>query len=1127
MNTQLYIYPIYKIDWTNYLDWNGFSSSNVISEENYEGLSSVFWMGWAYSTVSKNLLKRNTKYRVKLKAIRRYSNCTGSLKVSVGDNSITETITDGVEYEWILDSGDSDLFKLRNGDVDDVFGITELTIEQISPEEVSLNENINIALNYNVADIKNPAKRSGTYSKTFTVPGDHNNNKIFNYIFEINSENKFNVNSKTRASILSNSSELANGFIKLNEIIKKNDEILYDIVFYGDVPSLFIDFGDKKLSDLDWSEYNHTADLETVTNLYSSRGFCYPYIDYGEGWGGFVGEIGTITDEDDIYKPGTLLERPMSNIGLTVSDLYPAMTFKAVWDNIMTSFGYEYTGMFTSSTYHAIILPFTGKEERLYDWRSVAKYQNTTGRIYTKEYVPLAGSNSLRDDYKYWWFGSGGGHPSIGGTYADGCVSFAESGIQAKDFTKVTDYFNRFNNSLEPSIDVYEDPIEWIVEGPNSLTNVIPGTYTVRKAGEHKIKCRHKIIKLHGTPISGYYSTLRLVAFRLRKTNIEPLLSEAYASVSHDGFIKHSVEEEVKDFFIMTEPSLHVGSHGFENYEHIFNCEEGDMIGWKLIQEGGRDASEIQAQYSWIEVEELGWGRNAEVLGNNFIPEDYTIRDFVNDALLMFNLYIDVDKENPRKLLIESRKNFYSNYGTTQNWSDLVDYDSDIISKHPQELQKKEVKLKYADADDYWNGYYNDKKDVNDVGYGGKRRIFENDFIKGEQKIELSIKPSVMRKSWRTKANDGHTTAIYTEINPTNYDGNDNNGKENNVKNTEIGNRMLFFYPTKFYNNDNPTFKFRLEGETEDYKIGSDYYYPFAGHQAKVFDQTQASDLNFETAFYDYGNQVWQGMFPLTPSYTSTNNNLYNQFWKGYFDEISDKDARLVRMKLRLTDNIIAQTTMSDTIQVGDTYYIINKIRDYIPGGEYLTEVELLKKTDIAVDFVTGSTSIDSSIGISIPTDPFIGVMIGRDNIAKEGSHGVLIGDKNTVINSSGNTTPSLVVGNNSTSKDGGIVLGGKGSSATNKSVIIGGEGVKIEGLSNDVVVINEKSKTISSADSGSTFISGVKIKNGNITAASQVNNPGIDCVQTLFSNACINNPGENQIYLPDYIDSDTVNKPE
>ncbi len=68
----------------------------------------------------------------------------------------------------------------------------------INNQRIDLSEDFGILINKEIADIREPEKRSSDWTKTISIPGTKTNNKIFGHIFEIEhtvlSDTQFNTN---------------------------------------------------------------------------------------------------------------------------------------------------------------------------------------------------------------------------------------------------------------------------------------------------------------------------------------------------------------------------------------------------------------------------------------------------------------------------------------------------------------------------------------------------------------------------------------------------------------------------------------------------------------------------------------------------------------------------------------------------------------------------------------------------------------------------------------------------------------------------------------------------------------------------------------------------------------------
>lgn len=215
-------------------------------------------------------------------------------------------------------------------------------IELGSSGSVDLFEDIPISLNYSIADIRSPEKRNASFSKTISIPGSKNNNKLFGHIFEIGIDGSFNPNTRTPAIIYIDDCEQMKGFLRLIKI-KRNDDtrIVYECSVTGNVGNIFAVLRDDLLNRLNLSEYNHTYSKSVQKASWSASvgsGYVYPMIDYG------------VTN------------------GLTydVKNFYPAIYLKTYIDKIFAYAGYTYSSsFFTSDFFKRLIIPYNGEKLNL------------------------------------------------------------------------------------------------------------------------------------------------------------------------------------------------------------------------------------------------------------------------------------------------------------------------------------------------------------------------------------------------------------------------------------------------------------------------------------------------------------------------------------------------------------------------------------------------------------------------------------------------------------------------------------------------------------------------------------------------------------------------------------------
>lgn len=288
----------------------------------------------------------------------------------------------------------------------------------------------------------------------------------------------------------------------------------------------------------------------------------------------------------------------------------------------------------------------------------------------------------------------------------------------------------------------------------------------------------------------------------------------------------------------------------------------------------------------------------------NCVPAKMKQKDLMNSLIKMFNLYVEVDKDEPTKYIIEPRDN-YIDAGVTVDWSSKHDNSQQVEIIPMSDLDWKELLFTYKDDKDYLNNLY--KSDANEV-YGQQLLIMDNDFLKERKKIELIFAPTPLA---RTQSN--------APVIPWIYDLQSNNTK----KMIEAVPRVLYWkgvYPISFQ-------LYTTLGSPTPYAS-----YPFAAHMDDPFNPTL--DINFgapQKVYYSHDAPI-----------VLTDNNLFNAYYGRMIGEVVSKNAKMVRAYFKLNPMDIYNFRFNQKVFWRDAYYYVNKIVDYNANGVESTQVELI-----------------------------------------------------------------------------------------------------------------------------------------------------------------------------------------
>ena len=165
---------------------------------------------------------------------------------------------------------------------------------------LDLYAEVPIPITFSILDIREPEKRRTSWSKTITIPGTKNNNRIFSHVYEIGQDGwvtignttvyeGFNPNLRKECIVMNDGVQVMKGNLQLKKIKRDLEgNIEYEIALNGDLTSLFYDIGTTKLSDLDLSEWDHAWSKQNIEqswygNSKKSNGTLYPSISTGTG----------------------------------------------------------------------------------------------------------------------------------------------------------------------------------------------------------------------------------------------------------------------------------------------------------------------------------------------------------------------------------------------------------------------------------------------------------------------------------------------------------------------------------------------------------------------------------------------------------------------------------------------------------------------------------------------------------------------------------------------------------------------------------------------------------------------------------------------------------------------------
>ena len=222
-------------------------------------------------------------------------------------------------------------------------------ITDVDFRRIDLFEDEQITLTQTIQDVRDIEKVFTDFSKTFNVPASSTNNKVFKHYYRRDlisdavPNGIFNANSKLNAILELNHKPFKTGYVVMNGVkLKNNQPESYNLTFYGQTVQLKDKVKDRKLSSLDFSEYNHDYNVTNVKNglqtyvatlndvSVTTAHIIYPFISHTNRFIYNSSAAGTTLENTrNLYYSG---EQSTTSKGFHYTDLKPAIRIIDILD---------------------------------------------------------------------------------------------------------------------------------------------------------------------------------------------------------------------------------------------------------------------------------------------------------------------------------------------------------------------------------------------------------------------------------------------------------------------------------------------------------------------------------------------------------------------------------------------------------------------------------------------------------------------------------------------------------------------------------------------------------------------------------------------------------------------------
>jgi hypothetical protein len=280
--------------------------------------------------------------------------------------------------------------------------------------EFNLSEDFSISVNFNLTDITEIGSNKTSFSKTFTLKGTANNNDIFD-VYNVSLIKQRNPKDPIVVDVYYNNVLMITGNLFLLSINHLYEDIEYECSLIGNIISIFDLWKQYKLSDLDFSEYDHLLNKELLTDSWwykcavggldtnnnyiisgnetptftefgtPGKGYVYPFVDYG------LREIDSVVEGKD------------TNYNKFAIDYRPGLYIREIFEKSFTKFNYNVkSSLMQDEQFSKLIMLnntlLSAKDEQLNNYNFVSTCTLQTNEYGLNTYPPT--KNNIASNQK-------------------------------------------------------------------------------------------------------------------------------------------------------------------------------------------------------------------------------------------------------------------------------------------------------------------------------------------------------------------------------------------------------------------------------------------------------------------------------------------------------------------------------------------------------------------------------------------------------------------------------------------------------------------------------------------------------------------------------------------------------
>lgn len=792
-------------------------------------------------------------------------------------------------------------------------------------EFIELYGNESVQLEVSFAEIQDITKKNSSFTQEFKVPGTKNNNYIFNYFFDINSDYlNWNPARKFEADLIYDGYELYNGYIRLNSVTVDKLEKVYSVTFYNGVGDVASNIGDKFMSQLDLSHLSHpfTSDVylqsQLDPNLFPLTGTTnYSYQNGKTFWGlynigyNYVPSLSGISS----YYSGTSVSNVSISSGSKTVVTSPALPF-LVGETIRytdTSTGHFIQGIITSVNGTTIVFTANlGLGTGNINSGNISRVLPENTSVNDPDTTPLLNlmPNTIPN------FMSFSGTP-VRNYYFKPSIQIKE--LYEQIFNQA-DYLVESNFLNTSYFERFYLPLKFLDETVYTQGSEQP-CYTFSFSANNPssgVTCNNGIVSANTTSIqinSQYAGEYTFEVFVQSTLNFGPCPS----SGTYDVYL----DVNGTQYFV-------AGTQDCDEYPGTYSVGIGGRVTINLT---GTSVITIVTPPAASSVEIVSFqivSAPRFIVGNfnyanEFPPNDFKQIDFITSVNRLFNLVVIPHPTKTKTLIVEPVID-YVGKGQILDWTEKIDFDSpiDIIP-----------------TTTYINGTYNFNFKL-DQDYANQQFNIANNRVFGTYEVQLNQD----YKDAKTDFNSIFSSPIDTTL------------TNSNLPNITISN----FAAVKVQESNGTSIQ-----QFKPYKIlprilfrglvypNTNWGTSTAGTQtwwAETYQIDRWQETNRFTTypfnysgFSHYINFNASNVFDPAESSFPNEQDMYDIYYYDYISDLTSSENKTIRAKIYLKPYEVAQLRFDEKILVKNAYFRINKISGLDLTNIGMSTIELVKLT--------------------------------------------------------------------------------------------------------------------------------------------------------------------------------------